>query len=41
VIEEILSLSEGSPVKTLEPAVVPQEPPVLEREQASTENKSK
>jgi len=41
VIEEIFSSSEGSPVKTPEPAVVPQESPVLESEQASTENSPK
>jgi len=41
VIEEILSSSEGSPVKTPEPAVVPQESPILESEQASTENSPK
>jgi len=41
VIEEILSSSEGSPVKNPEPAVVPQESPVLESEQASTENSPK
>ena len=37
VIEEILSSSEGSPVKTSETAAVPQESLVLESEQASTE----
>jgi len=41
VIEEILSSSEGSPVKTPETAAVPQESPVLESEQASTENSPK
>ena len=41
MIEEILSSSKGSPVKTPEPAVVPQESPVLESEQASTENSPK
>jgi len=37
VIEEILSSSEGSPIKTLETPVVPQDSPVLESEQAFTE----
>ena len=41
MIEEILSSSEESPVKTLEPAVVPQESPVLESEQVSTKNNPK
>jgi len=41
VIEEILSSSEGSPVKTPEPAAVLQESPVMESEQASTENSPK
>ena len=41
MIEEILSSSEGSPVKTPEPAAAPQESPVLESEQVSTENSPK
>jgi len=41
VIEEILSSFEGSPIKTPEPAAVPQESPVLESEQALTENSPK
>jgi len=41
VIEEILSSSEGSPVKGLDPAAEPLESPVLESEQASTENSPK
>ena len=41
MIEEILSSSEGSPVKTPEPAAVAQESPVLESKQASTENNPK
>jgi len=41
VIEEILSSSEGSPVKNPEPPAVSQESPVLESEQASTENSPK
>jgi len=41
VIEEILSSSEGSPIKTLKTATVPQESPVLENEQASTESSPK
>jgi len=38
VIEEILSSSEKSPIKTPESAAVPQASPVRESEQASTEN---
>ena len=38
VIEEILSSSEGSPVKGPDPAAGPLESPVLGSEQASTEN---
>ena len=41
VIEEILSSSEGSPIKTLETAAAPQESPILESEHASTENSPK
>jgi len=41
VIEEILSSSEASPIKTPEPAAEPKESPVLESEQASTENNPK
>jgi len=41
VIEEVLSSSEGSPVKTPEPAAMLQESPVSESEQASTENSPK
>ena len=41
MIEEILSSSEGSPIKTPVPAAVPQESLVLESEQASTENSHK
>jgi len=41
VIEEILSSSEGSPIRTPETAAVPQGSPVLESEQASTENSPK
>jgi len=41
LIEEILSSSEGSPIKTPEPAAVPQESPVLESKLASTENSPK
>jgi len=41
MIEEILSSSEGSPIKTPEKVVVPQESPVLESEQASTETSPK
>jgi len=37
VIEEILSSSEGSPVKGPDPAAEPLESPVLESEQPSTE----
>ena len=38
MIEEISSSSEGSPVKTPDPAAEPLESPVLGSEQASTEN---
>ena len=38
MIEEIPSSSEGSPVKTPDPAAEPLESPVLGSEQASTEN---
>jgi len=38
VIEKILFSSEGSPIKTPKPAAVPQESPILESTQASTEN---
>jgi len=41
VIEEILFSSEGSPVKGPDPAAEPLESPVLESEQASTENSPK
>jgi len=41
VIEEILSSSEGSPIKIPKTAAVPQELPVLESEQASTETSTK
>jgi len=41
MIEEILSSFERSPVKVLDPAAEPLESPVLESEQASTENNSK
>jgi len=41
VIKEILSSSEGSPIKTSETPAVPQEPPVRESEQASTETSPK
>jgi len=41
VIEEILSSSEGSPIKTSETAAAPQESPILESEQASTKNSPK
>ena len=41
MIEEILSSSEGSLVKIPKPAAVPQGSPVLESEQASTENSPK
>jgi len=41
MIEEILSSSEGSPIKTRIPAAVPQESPVLESKQTSTENSPK
>ena len=41
VIEEILSSSEGSPVKIPNPAAEPLESPVLESEHASTENSPK
>jgi len=41
VIEEILSSSEGSPVKVPDPVTEPLESPVLESEQASTENSPK
>ena len=38
MIEEILSSSEGSPVRGPDPAPAPMESPVLASEQASTEN---
>jgi len=41
VIEEILSSSEGSPIKGLNPATEPLESPVPVSEQASTENSPK
>jgi len=41
VIEEILSSSKGSPIKTPETPAVPQDSPVLESEQASTETSPK
>ena len=41
MIEEILSSSEGSPIKTPETPAVPQDSPVLESEQASTETSPK
>jgi len=41
VIEEILSSSEESPIKTPETAAIPQESPVLESEQAPAENSPK
>jgi len=41
VIEEILSSSEGSPIKSPETPAVPQDSPVLESEQASTETSPK
>jgi len=41
VTEEILSSSEGSPIKTPETPAAPQDSPVLESEQASTETSPK
>jgi len=41
VIEEIFSSSEGSPVKGPDPAAEPLKSPILESEQASTENSPK
>ena len=41
VIEEISSSSEGSPIKGPDPIAEPLESPVLESEQASTENSLK
>jgi len=41
VIEEIVSSSEGFPIKSLETPVVPQDSPVLESEQASIETSPK
>ena len=41
VIEEIVSSSEGSPIKSPETPTVPQDSPVLESEQASTETSPK
>ena len=41
VIEEILSSSKGSPIKTPEPQAVPQDSHIRENEQASTENSPK
>jgi len=41
VIEEIVSSSEGSPIKSPETPAVPQDSPVLESEQASTETSPK
>jgi len=40
-IEEILSLSEGSPIKIPDPVAEPLESPILESEQASIENSPK
>jgi len=41
VIEEILSSSDGSPVKIPDPTAEPLESPILESEQASTQNSPK
>jgi len=41
MIEEILSSSEGSPIKTPKTPTVPQDSPVLESEQASIETSPK
>ena len=41
MIDEILSSYEGSPIKTPKTEAAPQESPVLESEQASTENSPK
>jgi len=41
VIEKILSSSEGSPIKSPETPTVPQDSPVLESEQVSTETSPK